>query len=339
MTLTLWPGLLLTLVAGLFSGSCMMPMKLAKRWPWENTWLVFTAVSLLILPWTLAFALLHDVVAIYSALPARAFVAPLVFGFGWGIAQVLFPGLSITRLGLALGYAIIVGLGALLGTLVPLLVRNREVLATGRGTLILTGVAIMLLGIAVSAGAGKAREGAAKPVEAARQLFGRAGDGRALRTAGPHVDLCRLPLDKVHCTRGSAARRFTTPWPATPWPRLRCWADSFPTLPIRSGCSHATAHGNTFGEPGTLTSGPAARWEFSGWGAFAIYGAQSLCPPGTLGTSVGWALFQIFMIITANLSGVLTGEWRHAHRAARRGLAMGLALLAAATIVIAAGNR
>ena len=58
MALTLWLGLLLTLVAGLFSGSCMMPMKFAKRWPWENTWLVFTLVSLLILPWTLAFTLL-----------------------------------------------------------------------------------------------------------------------------------------------------------------------------------------------------------------------------------------------------------------------------------------
>src|SRR6202041_975501 len=45
------------------------------------------------------------------------------------------------------------------------------------GTLILTGVAVMILGIAVSARAGKAREGAAKPV---------AGDGSyaaALATA------------------------------------------------------------------------------------------------------------------------------------------------------------
>jgi multidrug transporter EmrE-like cation transporter len=61
--------------------------------------------------------------AVYAALPASVFVAPLAFGAGWGIAQVLF-GLSIARLGMALGYAIIVGLGALLGTLVPLFVKN-----------------------------------------------------------------------------------------------------------------------------------------------------------------------------------------------------------------------
>jgi L-rhamnose-H+ transport protein len=73
-------------------------------------------------------------------------------------------------------------------------------------------------------------------------------------------------------------------------------------------------------------------------GAFAVYGVSSVYL-GILGTSVGWALFQIFMIMTANLSGVLTGEWKGAPAAARRGLWAGLALLAAATTMIAAGNR
>jgi L-rhamnose-H+ transport protein len=39
-------------------------------------------------------------------------------------------------------------------------------------------------------------------------------------------------------------------------------------------------------------------------GAMAIYGVASVYL-GPLGTSVGWALFQIFMIITANAAGVL----------------------------------
>ena len=73
-------------------------------------------------------------------------------------------------------------------------------------------------------------------------------------------------------------------------------------------------------------------------GAVAIYGVSSVYL-GSLGTSVGWALFQIFMIMTATLAGVLTGEWKRAPRAAWRGMWTGLALLAAATAVIAAGNR
>jgi L-rhamnose-H+ transport protein len=60
---------------------------------------------------------------------------------------------------------------------------------------------------------------------------------------------------------------------------------------------------------------------------------------GALGTSVGWALFQIFNIIMANTSGILTGEWKAAPPDALRRLLFGLALLAAATALIAAGNR
>jgi hypothetical protein len=72
--------------------------------------------------------------------------------------------------------------------------------------------------------------------------------------------------------------------------------------------------------------------------AFALYGVSSVYL-GVLGTSVGWALFQIFMIMAANVSGVLTGEWKTAPVSARRGLWTGLALLALATTVIGAGNR
>src|ERR1035437_3680445 len=139
MTITVWLGLGMTLVAGLLAGNSMLPMKFARRWQWENTWLVFSLVSLVLIPWTLAFALVNDLGALYASLPASTFAAPLLFGAGWGIAQVLF-GLSVARLGLALGYAIIIALGAVLGTLVPLFVQNRAVLSPSRGPLILGGI-------------------------------------------------------------------------------------------------------------------------------------------------------------------------------------------------------
>jgi len=66
--------------------------------------------------------------------------------------------ISVARLGLALGYAIIIGLGSLGGTLVPLFFKNREVLGTLRGAWILAGLAVMVAGIAVSARAGGQRE-------------------------------------------------------------------------------------------------------------------------------------------------------------------------------------
>lgn len=335
MSAAQWFGLLLTLFAGLLSGNCMLPMKFARRWPWEATWLIFSVVSLVILPWALAAALVNRVGAVYAALPAEAFLAPLLFGAGWGIAQVLF-GISIARLGLALGYAIIIGLGALLGTLVPLVVSHRDVAMTGRGALIFTGVAIMLAGIAVSAQAGRMREGASAATP------GSQGYGAALALAL----LCGVmaPMLNFSFAFGQpiadAAVRMGTSREASGyavWP-----------VALTGGLLPNVGYSLWLLRRNRTWSAFRGGWSPDLWcgclmgvfwmGAVAIYGVSSVYL-GELGTSAGWALFQIFMIMTANLSGVLTGEWRGVAPRAMRKLWGGLALLAVATAVIAAGNR
>src|SRR5580698_1322668 len=99
MTTSLPTGIALTLVAGLMSGNCMLPMKFNRSWKWENTWLVFSVVSLVILPWALALGLVDHLFETYSALSFIQIAVPFLFGAGWGIAQVLF-GISVHRLGL-----------------------------------------------------------------------------------------------------------------------------------------------------------------------------------------------------------------------------------------------
>ena len=312
----------------------MLPMKFAKRWPWENTWLVFTVVSLAILPWALALTLLHNVFAVYAALPAGAFFAPLVFGFGWGIAQVLF-GLSIARLGMALGYAIIVGLGALLGTMVPLLVKHREVIATGRGALILSGVAIMVLGIAVSARAGQAREGSARR----RPSGSYAGALAVAILCGLMAPMLNFAFAFGQGIAEEAVRQGASPRVAgyAVWP-IALLGGLIPNLVYSLWLLSRNRTWKHFRGAWHPDASFGALMGVLWMGAFAVYGVSSVYL-GVLGTSIGWALFQIFMIMTANLSGVLTGEWKSAPEPARRGLWIGLVLLAAATVIIAAGNR
>jgi L-rhamnose-H+ transport protein len=333
MTTEIWFGLLLTVLAGLLSGNCMLPIKFARRWPFEATWLVFSIVSLLVLPWGLALMLVKDLGSVYGALPVSAYVAPLGFGAGWGIAQVLF-GLSIARLGLALGYAIIVGLGALLGTLVPLFVRHSDVAGSERGALILGGIAVMISGIVVSARAGREREGSA------------ASTGPRYAPALALAVLCGLMAPMLNYAfvfgdsiAGEAVRRGSAKELAgyAVWP-IALLGGLIPNAAYAIGLLTRNGSWKVFRQ----------RWTPDVWfgclmgvlwmGAFAIYGVSSVYL-GALGTSIGWALFQIFMIMTANVSGVLTGEWRSAPVHARRQLWLGLGLLAAATVVIAAGNR
>jgi L-rhamnose-H+ transport protein len=72
-------------------------------------------------------------------------------------------------------------------------------------------------------------------------------------------------------------------------------------------------------------------------GSMAVYGVAAIFL-GVLGTSIGWALFQIFMIMTANTSGMITGEWRHSPHSTRAIFWTGFGLLALATVVISVGN-
>lgn len=332
MSQGLGAGVGLALASGLLAGNCMLPMKFVRGWAWENTWLVFTIVSLIVLPWALALACVPQLGRVYAELPARAYVFPLLFGFGWGIAQALF-GISIARLGMALGYAIIVGLGALLGTLVPLVVKNRSIIMTLQGTLILTGMLVMVSGITIAAQAGQIRESG----ENTKRSDYRGALLLAI-VCGLMAPMLNYSFAFGDAIAAQAIKLGTLPETAgyAVWP-VALFGGLIPNLVY---CLWLLRSNRSWGKFPSQLFANASCGALMGafWmGAMALYGVSSVWL-GVLGTSVGWALFQIFMIITANLSGVLAGEWRSAPIAAKRCLWGGLSLLMIATALLAAGN-
>jgi hypothetical protein len=72
-------------------------------------------------------------------------------------------------------------------------------------------------------------------------------------------------------------------------------------------------------------------------GSIAIYSSATTFL-GILGVSIGWALFQIVMILTVNVAGLLTGEWRQLELRISRVNLMGVAGLFLAVILIGAAN-
>jgi L-rhamnose-H+ transport protein len=299
---------------------------------------VFSIVSLLILPWSLALLFVGDLSRVYEAVPPQQMLLTFLLGAGWGVAQMLF-GLSVARLGMALGYAIIIGLGSLGGTLVPLFFKNHAVFGTSRGALILSGLAIMVAGIAVSAQAGWQRDDGQK----AETRTAEAGTGYtvALLLAilcgimAPMINYSfafgqGIAAQAVHLGASPVRAAFAV-WPVTLSGGL---------LPNLAYCLYLLSHKKTwknFREPGLHDAGLGSLMGILWMGAVALYGVASVYL-GALGTSVGFGIFQIFMIITANCAGLVTGEWRAAPRSARRTLYASLVLLSVATALLAAGN-
>jgi L-rhamnose-H+ transport protein len=330
-------GITLTMIAGLMSGTCMLPMKFTRSWKWENVWLIFSIVSLVILPWTLAIALVGNLFTTYRALSIQQLAVPMLLGAGWGIAQILF-GVSVKRLGLGVAYAIIVGLGAVLGTLVPLFVGQRMAVKDHAIGYILVGVVVMVVGIFLTAWGGQIRERSApgtthtvlhQGYSAAITLavlcgfmapmlnysfaFGQDIAREAVRLGNPaiHAAYAVWPIGLAGGFVPNIAYSVYLLSKKRTWPAFR------------------SLHPDFF-----WSSLMGALW----MGAFALYGVSAIYL-GSLGTSVGWGLLQIFMIMTATLSGVWTGEWKHAPRVATSLLGLGLTCLTGATVLLALGSR
>jgi L-rhamnose-H+ transport protein len=337
MSESLLIGIGLTMIAGLMSGNCMLPMKFVRSWKWEHVWLVFSVVSLLVIPWALAFGLVGNLFETYQRLSPGQLAIPFSFGIGWGIAQVLF-GISVARLGLALAYAIIVGLSALLGTLVPLFVQLREGNAGHTLALVLTGVTVMVAGICLASWAGQLRENEKSGISAQP----RQGYLGALMLA----ILCGLAAPMLNYSFAfgqdiaKEAIRLGTPqvragyavWPVG-------LAGGFIPNVAYSLYLLSKNHSWAIFRSTPLPDGLRASLMGVLWmGAFSLYGMGALYL-GSFGTSIGWGLLQIFMILTATLSGVLTGEWNRSALLAKQILGLGLTCLVGATVLLALANR
>ena len=152
-------------LGGLASGSFYVPYKGVKRWAWETFWLAGGFFSWIIAPWILAGLLTKDLLVVLHEAPASALFWAFFFGLLWGVGGLTF-GLTMRYLGLSLGMAVVLGLCAAFGTLMPPIFRGEfmtQVLGTTSGQIILLGVFVCLVGITAAGFAGIAKERVMSP--------------------------------------------------------------------------------------------------------------------------------------------------------------------------------
>jgi L-rhamnose-H+ transport protein len=330
-------GVLLAMVGGVMVGNCMVPLNYVRTWRWENAWIVFSIVALLVLPWSLAFLRVPHLLVVYSHVDRRSFVMPFLYGSGWGVAQVLF-GLAVVRIGMALAFATTIGLSAALGTLVPILFKDPDVLLTKRGSVLIVGLLLMLVGVVACSWAGRQRERA------------RTGDtdrsGQRVYMIGVLMAAAAgllAPMLNYSLAFGGrfilqALRQHTAPAdaPYAVWP-IALAGGAVPNLAYAIFLANKNKTWQKFSPVwpdlffGSLMG---ILW----MGSIAIYGTATTFL-GLLGASVGWSIFQICIILTANISGWLSGEWKGATLQLQAVLWSGLLLLGSATVAISYGSH
>lgn len=153
MTLT---GIILLLLAGFAQGSFGMGMKNQKPLSWEAFWLVYSIAAMLVIP------VIWGVVAsgsFFEAIFATDFATlstSMLLGFLWGIGGILF-GMSVNYVGVSITNGVVMGLAGGLGAIIPLLGID-GVTSQPSFPYVIIGVAIMLVGVAMSAYSGILRD-------------------------------------------------------------------------------------------------------------------------------------------------------------------------------------
>lgn len=158
-------GVVLHWIGGLASASFYVPYRWVRRWSWETFWLAGGIFSWVIAPWFLGWLKTCDLFLVLSATPASTLLWVGFFGLLWGVGGLTY-GLTMRYLGLSLGMAVVLGLCAAFGTLVPPILRGvfvTQVVETLSGRIILLGVLVCLSGIAAAGLAGLSKERAMLP--------------------------------------------------------------------------------------------------------------------------------------------------------------------------------
>ena len=305
-------GVGLSLLAGGLNGSFATPTKYAKRWNWENIWSLWAVMAMFVLPWVLAYLTVPNLPDVYRGGHRHEIELLVVFGAGFGLAQVFF-GLGIAALGLSLNFAIAIGISTALGSIVPLVFLQSDLVFTPKGEMILLGVAIVVAGIVVSAIAGKLKEAHT----AAREL--RSTEKQMSFAMG--LLMCILaglgsPLNNFGLAFGKPLVERAAILGASPVNQTNViWAPLLTAslIPYLVYCIYLWWKNRSFGlfgEPGTAVNWllgivMAALW----MGSLVAYGwaASSMAD---LGPILGWPLFMSIIIITSNIWGFATGEWR-----------------------------
>ena len=333
-------GMSVIFFSGLLNGTFAMPMKYSSIWKWENFWLVFSVVGILLVPWTLALALVPHLFQVYAEVSPRALLLPMVFGLFWGFAQATF-GISLRMVGVALTFAVVSALGSLSGSLVPLLAFHPEDLFRPRGILLLVSIPFLIVGLVLYAFAGRRREneqaGQRGGLQGAKSSFAK-GMALCLFT-GIFASSFNLGFafagDVIKTSLHLGAGPLTSTYAA--W-SIVLGAGFIPNLVYCVYLIIRNRSVRVFGHQGwpretLLATAMALTWI----GGVVIYGIGATLV-GAYGTSIGYMLFVATSILLANAFGMMTGEWKGTTVRTRKFLFAALTFILIAIVVLNLGG-
>lgn len=327
---------LLILAAAVMNASYTLPMKLNRKWSWEHSWLAFSVLGVVGVPTIIAALTVPRLWSIYPEAPIGTLLAMALFGAGWGVSLVFF-GLAIPLVGVAVVFTITLSTSAASGSLLPLLAQHPDRLFTTQGAVLLTGIVLIGLGVTLCSKAGLERDRTKRAGTGKRNFI------RGLLFAlisGVLGSLLNLGLAYGDGIQQAARSRGASVAMSSNAVWLPCvYAGFVPGVfyclyLMKKNSTLAVIRKNTAWYYWVMAASMGLLW----YGSILLY-SLSANRLGTLGPSIGWPLFLSSIVLVSTIIGVLTGEWVPSLKGPFRTLLIGLVVLIGAIGVLSEAGR
>jgi L-rhamnose-H+ transport protein len=160
-------GVIFHFIGGFASGSFYIPFKKVKGWAWESYWITGGIFSWLIVPPLAAYLTIPGFTDIIASTNGAVLGLTYFFGVLWGIGGLTY-GLGVRYLGVSLGSSIILGLCSIFGALIPSIYYDfnpsagknsfTDLITNAWGQWVLFGILICIVGIVICGKAGLMKE-------------------------------------------------------------------------------------------------------------------------------------------------------------------------------------
>ncbi|TXE07033.1 rhamnose:proton symporter [Seonamhaeicola algicola] len=152
-------GTLIHAVGGIAASTCYVPFQKVKKWSWDSYWIVQASFAWFIFPFLIGFLTVPNLMDVFKEATNEVLINATLLGSVYGFGGMCF-GFAIRHIGYSLTYTISIGISAILGTIVPLIMHGTlvEKFNAPGGYIIFLGMFLALIGIIISGIAGYRKE-------------------------------------------------------------------------------------------------------------------------------------------------------------------------------------
>ena len=338
MSLYVFYGILLISTGAFMSGSFAIPFDKVNNWKWENYWLIYSLFAYVVVPLVICLLTVPGITQALGRVPVHTLCWIFLLGVIYGAANLTF-GLSLRYLGIALGYALSLGLMMAIGTLVPPMLDGRlaKLFEGNGGIMLFSGILISLAGIGISGYAGFLKSKQAESTEGVNREFNIRKGIAAAFFVGIAGSSAALGIEQGKPVANACMEFGTNPLFQDSIVFLILYSGSFLTTVI--WCLFLSVKNKTYSNFVQINGNSLVLnylcCAFAGflWYINYVFFGMGKSQMGEF-SFVAWGILMTLTIVFSTLWGLYRGEWKDSSAKTRRLMWIGLSILVFASFLI-----